>query len=225
MLGPELRRRCRQLVAILVAAAALAAMPATANAFGPAVTLTTDPVAPVSGQNGWFNDMDLAQSSGRVRVNVSATDSATSTVILLSCTGGTLAGETGSDPRTAHIDLTTDGEHVVSCTADNADGRTGPAATTTVKIDRTPPDLGVPNDITATPTGIFGAHVTWTTTPADTSCNPPSGSAFAAGTTTVTCTATDQAGNTTTKTFTVHVKSGAELLDDLFASYSTGWAG
>jgi hypothetical protein len=38
-------------------------------------------------------------------------------------------------------------------------------------------------------------------------CNPPSGSTFPVGTTTVTCTATDTSGNTATCSFTVNVSS------------------
>ena len=45
------------------------------------------------------------------------------------------------------------------------------------------------------------------------SCNPPSGSSFSVGTTTVTCTATDAAGNTATCSFAVDVFSVC-LADD-----------
>src|SRR5438128_4616652 len=44
-----------------------------------------------------------------------------------------------------------------------------------------------------------------TTPPPTVMCTPPSGSTFAKGTTTVTCTATDGAGNTSMCTFTVTV--------------------
>ena len=47
------------------------------------------------------------------------------------------------------------------------------------------------------------------------SCNPPSGSSFSTGTTPVSCTATDTAGNSNSCTFTVTVTATADLLDEL----------
>ena len=49
-------------------------------------------------------------------------------------------------------------------------------------------------------------------------CAPVSGTVFAVGTTTVTCTATDAAGNAATATFSVHVEGAAEQLADLAGS-------
>jgi HYR domain-containing protein len=46
-------------------------------------------------------------------------------------------------------------------------------------------------------------------------CAPASGTTFPIGTTTVTCTATDTHGNTSSASFTVHVKGAAEQLADL----------
>ena len=46
-------------------------------------------------------------------------------------------------------------------------------------------------------------------------CVPPSGSVFALGDTTVTCTAGDLAGNSATASFAVHVRGAAEQLSDL----------
>src|SRR5678815_3263159 len=51
-------------------------------------------------------------------------------------------------------------------------------------------------------------------------CAPPSGSCFPVGVTTVTCTATDQAGNTATCSFTVTVFNG-RLQDDSGACANT----
>ncbi|HEY3335173.1 MAG TPA: HYR domain-containing protein [Candidatus Limnocylindrales bacterium] len=79
--------------------------------------------------------------------------------------------------------------------------------------DTTDPVLhGVPADITVITSGD-GAVVHWTdpTATDDTdaspsvACDPASGSLFPLGTTTVTCTATDEAGNHATATFTVTV--------------------
>jgi hypothetical protein len=46
-------------------------------------------------------------------------------------------------------------------------------------------------------------------------CEPASGSTFAIGDTTVTCTATDASGNEATGSFTVHVRGAGEQIDDL----------
>ena len=51
-------------------------------------------------------------------------------------------------------------------------------------------------------------------------CNPPSGSCFPVGVTTVTCTATDASGNTATCSFTVSVFNG-RLQDDFESCANT----
>jgi hypothetical protein len=78
--------------------------------------------------------------------------------------------------------------------------------------DTTNPVVTVPANITTPATGPSGAVVTYTATanddrdgPLTPTCTPASGSTFPVGTTTVTCTATDAAGNTGTASFTVTV--------------------
>jgi Tol biopolymer transport system component len=82
-------------------------------------------------------------------------------------------------------------------------------------VDTTPPVLHLPADLTTQATGNSQATVTYTATatdlvdgPVPVSCSPTSGSAFAAGTTMVTCSATDAHGNTATGSFTVSVVYG-----------------
>lgn len=80
--------------------------------------------------------------------------------------------------------------------------------------DTTPPAIAVPDPVVVEATGPDGAVVTWPTPTAtdDTDGNPPvvcsadSGAAFPLGTTTVTCQATDAAGNAATATFIVSVQ-------------------
>ena len=67
-----------------------------------------------------------------------------------------------------------------------------------------------------------GATVSFTATAADafdgnlvTTCSPASGLIFPAGDTTVTCTASDSAGNTGSASFVVHVAGAAEQLSAL----------
>jgi hypothetical protein len=81
------------------------------------------------------------------------------------------------------------------------------------QTDRTPPVLTVPSDITTNATGPSGAKVNYSVSATDdtdpspeVACYPPSGSTFPIGATQVTCTATDQSGNSTTKSFNVVVR-------------------
>jgi hypothetical protein len=81
-------------------------------------------------------------------------------------------------------------------------------------IDKTPPVVTVRADIVAEATGPTGAIVTYPAAtgvdivdgPVPATCAPASGSTFPIGTTTVTCTATDAAGNTASASFTVTVR-------------------
>jgi hypothetical protein len=73
------------------------------------------------------------------------------------------------------------------------------------------PTITVPDSMTVEATGFDGARVTYTASavddrnrPVPVSCQPPSGSTFPFGTTTVTCTAEDE-GDTATKRFRVTV--------------------
>ena len=80
--------------------------------------------------------------------------------------------------------------------------------------DTTAPALQLPDPINVTATNAQGATVNYSVTATDpddtasqitTSCTPASGSVFLLGTTTVNCSAQDQAGNTSTGSFTVQV--------------------
>lgn len=100
----------------------------------------------------------------------------------------------------------------------NATDTAGNAATPVVRtvnvVDTTAPVIATPSDISVEATSASGAVVTYTS-PATSdavdgagvaTCSPLSGSLFAYGDTTVTCTATDAAGNVATpRSFVVHV--------------------
>ena len=106
------------------------------------------------------------------------------------------------------------GINTVTCTATDAAGNTGTATFTIEVQDQTKPTVTVPADITAEATGANGATVTYmgvTATddvdgPLTASCSKASGTVFPIGTTTVTCSATDAAGNKGDNTFTVKVQ-------------------
>jgi hypothetical protein len=88
-----------------------------------------------------------------------------------------------------------------------------PVATTlTIVSDETPPVVTTPADYSIEATGPDGAVVTFAATavddvdgPVPVACIPVSGTAFPLGATTVTCSATDFAGNTGSADFTVTV--------------------
>jgi len=105
------------------------------------------------------------------------------------------------------------GTTTVKCSATDKAGNVGDN-TFTVKVqDTLAPNLTVSANKTAVATSANGAVVNYTApTATDTvdgsvsaSCNKASGSVFPLGTTTVTCTATDAAGNIGTESFTVTV--------------------
>jgi hypothetical protein len=105
----------------------------------------------------------------------------------------------------------------ISTGGDDGNGHLGFAATATafgldVFKDTVAPILDVPADITAAPTSIAGAPVSYTVSATDNvdgtdpvTCAAPSGSTFGFGTTTVSCSSTDTAGNTATGSFNVTV--------------------
>ena len=105
------------------------------------------------------------------------------------------------------------GSTLVTCTATDAAGNTSAPKSFTVTVsDTTPPTLTVPAPISVNVNNATTANVSYTATATDgatplvPTCVPASGSSFPLGVTTVTCNATDAAGNTATpKSFTVTV--------------------
>ena len=90
--------------------------------------------------------------------------------------------------------------------------------------DTTPPVLSLPADLVLDATGPAGAVAVFTATAKDddglaypVSCAPASGSTFPIGTTTVSCQATDAAGNTALGSFRVTVRGAVQQLADLLA--------
>ncbi len=106
-----------------------------------------------------------------------------------------------------------DGSQEVTCTATDDSGNFAQSTFTLLVVDTTTPTLTVPANITASATSAAGATVSYSATATDIVdgdvtpvCTPASGSTFAPGTTTVSCTAADVRGNTSdAQTFTVTV--------------------
>ena len=100
----------------------------------------------------------------------------------------------------------------VTCSATDAALNTGSSSFFVTVEDTTGPELDLPANITTGATSAAGATVNYSATANDlvdgsvpVTCSPDSGSTFAPGTTTVNCSATDDAGNETTGSFTVTV--------------------
>jgi hypothetical protein len=106
------------------------------------------------------------------------------------------------------------GTTTVTCSATDAAGNTGTNAFTVEVQDVTKPIVTVPPDKTVEATGANGASVTYSGVSAEddvdgsvaVTCDKASGSVFPLGTTKVTCTATDAAGNNGDSSFTVTVQ-------------------
>ena len=96
------------------------------------------------------------------------------------------------------------------------------AFVTYLAFDTVPPTLSVPADVVINATSPGGSAFTFTATATDDndphpviSCVPSSGSSFAIGTTSDTCSASDASGNTATASFSVTVKGAAQQISDL----------
>jgi len=135
---------------------------------------------------------------------------------LVACAGPVASG--------AAIDTATPGVTTFTVNAMDAVGNAS-SASVTYRVgsqDTTPPVLTVPSSVTVDATSPAGALVTYAVsatddvTPSPTvACAPVSGSTFPIGTTTVSCTATDAAGNTTSKSFSVIVQAAAAQVANL----------
>ncbi len=90
--------------------------------------------------------------------------------------------------------------------------------------DTVPPTIAAHGNVTVDATSAAGAIVDFVVTatdnvspPPSVSCSPVSGSTFPIGTTTVTCTATDLAGNSANGSFDVFVKGAMNQATDVIA--------
>jgi hypothetical protein len=103
------------------------------------------------------------------------------------------------------------GTTTVTCSATDVLLVTTSGSFDVVVQDTTSPALALPSPITVDVNGASSAPVTFSASATDAgavpvTCTPPSGSTFPLGTTTVGCSATDGAGNTSSGSFTVKVQ-------------------
>jgi hypothetical protein len=125
------------------------------------------------------------------------------------CTPNNLLVVTQNPPAGSLVGV---GVHPIVITAMDACGNTGSCQTTLTVADNTPPTIVCPADVNVSnDPGQCSAVVSFVVDTTDNCpgitlvCSPASGSAFPVGTSPVTCTATDAAGNTATCSFNVTV--------------------
>ena len=119
------------------------------------------------------------------------------------------------------------GQTILTYSATDAHGNTGTATQTVTVIDNTPPVISCPANITLEPSCPTGAIATYATPTATDNCGVQSvlrtaglasGSVFPIGTSTVTHTATDIYGNTSSCSFTVTVLTPQAVIQNLINS-------
>lgn len=120
------------------------------------------------------------------------------------------------------------GTTTVACSVTDSGGLSASGSFGLTVVDTTAPILGLPADLTAEATSASGASVRFSTSASDVvdgavtvACDHGSGSTFPLGTTTVTCSATDTAGNPVSGSFNVTVvDSAAPTLSGVPADFS-----
>jgi hypothetical protein len=184
----------------------------------PVLTVTVDP-GDVVASSGWYN----AASSGTdgVKVNVSATDNVAVTNI--TCTADGV--EVLNTAAAAASVVVGDGVHAVSCTASDGINISAPG-TLNLQVDQTAPTISA--SVSPNPVPL-GGSATPTAVPSDATSGVASSQCAAADTSTVgvktlTCTATDIAGNSAeaSGSYTVAYRFGGFQEPIPQASYSAG---
>jgi len=119
------------------------------------------------------------------------------------------------------------GTTTVICTATDVAGNTASASFSVTVLDVEPPVLTLPSNITVIPNVLGGTLIYSPPAVTDNgiggtvSCTVRSGQFLSPGTHTITCTATDRAGNTDTASFTVHVEEPPPFINPLPATPAT----
>jgi uncharacterized repeat protein (TIGR01451 family) len=135
--------------------------------------------------------------------------------------GATAADDCDGDLTSAivvggSVDRNVPGTYILTYNVSDSSGNPAIQVERFVNVaDTTAPSITCPGNIVTPCTSLEGAMVTYSVEVADScdanataACSPPSGTVFAVGTHTVTCTASDATGNRTTCSFTVTVQGG-----------------
>jgi hypothetical protein len=163
------------------------------------IDVVIDNTAPVLTLPANISEEAVSASGNVVTFSATAND-AIDGVLPVSCTPNTGA--------TFPIGTTT-----VNCTTTDLAGNTASGSFTVTIQDTTAPVLTLPSNITQEAVSLTGNNVTYLASANDNidgtiaiSCLPISGALFPIGTTTVNCSATDAAGNTTSGSFTITIQ-------------------
>lgn len=193
----------------------VSATPGMNVAGGSVASAPCDNLAPVLSLPAGFSAPALTPAGATVSYSVTAADNVDpSPVVSCSPASGSLFP----------LGLTT-----VTCTATDAAGNSALGSFEVTVADQDPPALSVPADIVAEAASAAGAVVSYAASATDAidsepsvSCTPASGSTFPLGTTSVTCTATDAAGNSAQASFDVTVRDTTAPLLTPPAALSVG---
>jgi hypothetical protein len=182
----------------------------------PVTTIALNPVSP-NGNNLWY------KGPTGPTFTLNATDTGGSGVVTTyyKIDGGATQTYTGTP-----VSIPDGSAQTVSYWSVDTAGNTETTNTTSsLMVDTVSPVIHGLSNVTTDASGPAEATVSYTLpTATDTggsgvsgsvSCSPLSGTPFAIGTTTVSCTVSDLAGNTSTGSFTVHVNGGAEQVANL----------
>jgi uncharacterized repeat protein (TIGR01451 family) len=169
--------------------------------------------------------------------NVTVFTGAGNTFCALTISDATLGTATANDSCQGSLAVTRSGvpagnvfpvgTTTITYSATDASNNTGTATQTVTVIDNTPPVISCPASLTLEPTCPSGAIANYTPPVGTDNCagattsrtaGLASGSVFPIGTTTVTYTVTDAAGNSSSCSFTVTVKTAAQTIQAMMAA-------
>jgi hypothetical protein len=184
----------------------------------PMTTISLSPSSP-NGSNGWY--------TSSIGVSIAASDPDDQVAQTRCVLDPATAPASFDDLPSQACSLTTvstDGQHTIYAASIDANGNKEAVQSASLKVDSTAPSLTVSN-LTVNATSPSGATVSTysasatdaTSGLASVSCVPPAPHTFPIGDTTVSCSAADNAGNSTMQSFTVHVKGALDQLQDLLA--------
>jgi len=181
------------------------------------VTLVADTVTPVMS----CPPSMVVECDGELGASATRVDFTLPAVAIDDCDGSV---EVFCDPVSGSLFPV--GSTTVICMARDAAGNTANCTFTVEVVDVSAPVLECPDNVIAQCDALDGVIVDYPQ-PVVTNecvgepvivCDPPSGSFFQPGTTTITCTATDEAGNSSSCTFDVIVECASVLRGDSNAS-------
>jgi len=185
------------------------------------VTVAT--ATPPANANGW--------NASDVVVDLHASDSGSGVKEIDYRLSGAASGSNVVAGDAAHVTIAEEGVSTLNVHAVDTAGNQEAPHDVMVRVDKTPPVLSLPADLTVEATGPGGASVSFSASAHDVQSgdlavvlDPPAGSQFPLGATTVRASATDLAGNTSTGSFRVSVRDTAgPAVSNLAASPSRIW--